>query len=370
MKVKRYIGNTAHEIMQKVKEDLGADAVIINTRSFRRKGWFKWFSRPMVEIVAAVDEQTKVYDSQIFPTGSGFLGKQNASDVTFQRLENRLEDMNSLLKNLIEAKSIEEKKQRFASAEVEYFYNQLLENDVHVNVVEMLIEKATELHENTQNSFEESLKLLILSILGKPQPISEISKERKVIVFIGPTGVGKTTTLAKLAAILSLKKDKKVALITADTYRIAAADQLRIYSDILGIPLTVIYSTRDIKSALNIYSDKDIVLIDTAGKNINDVSHHEEIEELVKESGATEIYITIASNISYLGYMQIVEKYKFLHDYKLIFTKMDEATAYGIILNLSCLAGKPISYITTGQSVPDDIELFDPEKIVKVLMGR
>jgi flagellar biosynthesis protein FlhF len=234
----------------------------------------------------------------------------------------------------------------------------------------MLIDRANELYRNGQVSFEDCLEKLMLQLIGKPQPISVTSGKRKIALFIGPTGVGKTTTLAKLAAILALKQKKQVGLITADTYRIAAADQLRIYSDILGIPLMVIYSPKEIKGALSVYADKEVVLIDTAGKSLNDKAQHKEIEELIALSGADDIYITIASNTSYMGYMNIINNYKFIPDYKLIFTKMDEAAAYGIILNCCCMAGKPISYMTTGQNVPDDIELIDPGKIVNILIGR
>jgi flagellar biosynthesis protein FlhF len=371
MKVKRYIGKTTHEAIQKVKDDLGNEAIILNTRNIHKKGWLKWFSKPLVEVVAAIDEYGLV-DTRLAAKQMDLrlLNQHSSGSVSLERLESRMDAMNDLIKSLIDSNSLTSKPSNQIEVESSPFYKQLTKSEVQDDIARMLIDRANELKRNGQTDFENCLEKLMLQIIGKPQPISASTGKRKIALFIGPTGVGKTTTLAKLAAILALKQKKQIGLITADTYRIAAADQLRIYSDILGIPLMVIYSPKEIKGALSVYSDKDVILIDTAGKSLNDKAQHKEIEELIALSGADDIYITIASNTSYMGYMNIINKYKFIPDYKLIFTKMDEATAYGIILNCCCMAGKTLSYMTTGQNVPDDIELIDPDKIVSILMGR
>jgi len=371
MKVKRYIGKTTHETIQKVKDDLGTEAIILNTRNIHKKGWLKWFSKPLVEVVAAIDEyglvDTRLATKQM---DLRFLNQNSNGTISLERLESRMDAMNELIKNLIVSNSNGNKSHNPSEGEYSTYYKQLTKNEVQDDIVRMLIDRANELSRNGHAGFNDCLEKLMLQIIGKPQPISVASNKRRIVLFIGPTGVGKTTTLAKLAAILALKQKKQVGLITADTYRIAAADQLRIYSDILGIPLMVIYSPKEIKGALSVYADKDVILIDTAGKSLNDKAQHKEIEELIALSGADEVYITIASNTSYMGYMNIINNYKFIPDYKLIFTKMDEAAAYGIILNCCCMAGKPVSYMTIGQNVPDDIEIIDPEKIVNILMGR
>lgn len=371
MKVKRYIGKTTHETIQKVKDDLGTDAIILNTRNIQKKGWFKWFSKPLIEVVAAIDEyglaDTRFAAKQM---DLRLLNQYPNGSISFERLESRMDAMTEMIKSLVASSSLTAKP--FDSIDGEYatYYKQLVKNEIQDDIARMLIERANELSLNGQVSFDACLEKLILQILGKPQPITLMPEKRKVVLFIGPTGVGKTTTLAKLAATLALKQKRQVGLITADTYRIAAADQLRIYSDILGIPLMVIYSPKEIKGALSVYADKDVVLIDTAGKSLNDKAQHKEIEELIALSEVDEIYIFIASNTSYLGYMNIIDNYKFIPDYKFIFTKMDEAAAYGIILNCCCMSGKPLSYMTNGQNVPDDIEIINPEKIVNILMGR
>lgn len=371
MKVKRFIGKTTHETIQKVKDDLGTEAIILNTRNIHKKGWLKWFSKPLIEVVAAIDEHGLV-DSRLSTKQLDLrlLNQYSNSSVSLERIESRIDAMNELIKSLIDSNSLADKPNDSSENEYPAYYKQLTKNEVQDDIARMLISRASELSRNGQACFEDNLEKLILQIIGKPQPTLVTSGNRKVALFVGPTGVGKTTTLAKLAAILALKQKKQVGLITADTYRIAAADQLRIYSDILGIPLMVIYSPKEIKGALSVYADKDVILIDTAGKSLNDKAQHKEIEELIALSGADDVYVTISSNTSYIGYMNIINNYKFIPDYKLIFTKMDEAAAYGIILNCCCMTGKALSYMTTGQNVPDDIEIIDPDKIVNILMGR
>lgn len=371
MKVKRYIGKTTHETIQKVKDDLGADAVILNTRNIHKKGLLRWFSKPLVEVVAAIEEfglvDTRLAAKQM---DLRLLNHYSNGSISLERLESRMDAMSEMIKSLVASASIVSKPIDLAEGEYAAHYKQLMKNEVQEDIARMLIERAKELSLNGQAGFDACLEKLILQILGKPQPITVTSEKRKVVLFIGPTGVGKTTTLAKMASILALKQKRQVGLITADTYRIAAADQLRIYSDILGIPLMVIYSPKEIKGALNVYADKDVVLIDTAGKSLNDKAQQKEIEELIALSEVDEIYIAIAANTSYSGYMNVINNYKFIPDYKFIFTKMDEAAAYGIILNCCCMSGKPLSYMTTGQNVPDDIEVISPEKIINMLMGR
>jgi len=206
--------------------------------------------------------------------------------------------------------------------------------------------------------------------MGKPEMIGP-PKEGKpsVIIFVGPTGVGKTTTLAKIAANYLLNHKKSVGLITADTYRIAAVEQLKTYAEILGIPVSVVYSASDMSDAVNQYSDKDIILIDTAGRSHRNKAQFEEMKAMVIASGADEVYLVLSSTTSIRSCREIISNYDFLKDYKLIFTKTDEAPVLGIILNIRFITGKKLSYITTGQNVPDDIEIVNVDKITKSLIG-
>lgn len=370
MKIKRYIANSAHEAIQKVKEELGSEAIILNTRLVPKKGWLKWFAKPFVEVVAAIDEYN-LKDGR-FPSKLPELGSfaNNVNSSAIEKLESRLDAMSELIKNLTANKDDSSNGVSKISAIQNEAYKLLLKNEVHDDIAKMLIEKASDIANSNKTDVYSGLEKLIKQVIGKPQEIVIKPNSRKIILFVGPTGVGKTTTLAKLAAILAIKQQKKVGLITADTFRIAAADQLRTYADIIGIPLTVIYSPKEVKGALNIFEERDVVLIDTAGRSLVDKVQHKEIEELIALSGADEVYVAISSNTSYLGYMNVIHNYNFLPDYKLIFTKMDEAASFGFIVNCCCMSGKAVSYITTGQNVPDDIELINPEQVVRQLLGR
>jgi flagellar biosynthesis protein FlhF len=207
-------------------------------------------------------------------------------------------------------------------------------------------------------------------LLGKSETIDmKKTGGPTVVMFVGPTGVGKTTTLAKIAANYLLNQKKNVGLITADTYRIAAVEQLKTYAEILGIPVKVAYSPVDIRDAVSEYSDKDLVLIDTAGRSHNNKSQFEELKAMINASGADEVYLVMSATTSIRNCREILVAYDFIKDYKLIFTKTDEAPVLGIILNVRYLTGKRLSYITNGQNVPDDIEVANVEKITKNLIG-
>ncbi|MCX7842610.1 MAG: 50S ribosome-binding GTPase, partial [Clostridia bacterium] len=207
-------------------------------------------------------------------------------------------------------------------------------------------------------------------ILGKPETL-KLREDGKptVVILIGPTGVGKTTTLAKIAASYALNHKKKVGMITADTYRIAAVEQLKTYAEILGMPVTVIYSPSEINQAIKMHYDKDIILIDTAGRSHKNQAQFEELKAMVQAAEADEIYLLLSATTSVRNCREILGNYSCFKDYKLIFTKLDETPITGIILNSRYMTNKSLSYITTGQSVPDDIEVANVDRITKNLLG-
>ena len=211
---------------------------------------------------------------------------------------------------------------------------------------------------------------IIAGLLGSPETIREKNNGKPVtVIFVGPTGVGKTTTLAKIAANYLLNKKKTVGLITADTYRIAAVEQLKTYAEILGIPVTVVYTPAEMKEAVGLHADKDLILIDTAGRSHKNKAQFEELKALIAASEADEVYLVLSAVTSPRNCREILNHYSFLKEYKLLFTKTDETPVLGIILNVRYMTGKSLSYITTGQSVPDDIETANIDKITKNLIG-
>jgi flagellar biosynthesis protein FlhF len=167
-----------------------------------------------------------------------------------------------------------------------------------------------------------------------------------------------------------IREKKKVGLITADTYRIAAVEQLKTYSEIMGAPVTVIYSPNEIKEAIKKNEDSDLILIDTPGKSHKNKKHFDEVKDLVAHTNADEIYLLISASTKMKDCNEILKAYSFIKDYKLIFTKVDETESLGIVLNVVNSTGKRLSYFTTGQSVPDDIEVINVDQLSKKLLGN
>jgi flagellar biosynthesis protein FlhF len=216
------------------------------------------------------------------------------------------------------------------------------------------------------DAFEQVVRLR----LGEPDGIKLQRFKRTVAVFIGPTGAGKTTTIAKLAAKYAIHEKAKVGLVTADAYRIAAHEQIKTYSDILEVPLKTIYKPDEIITALQELDDTDIVLVDTPGKSPNDKTHQAEIASIIAKSGATEVFLVISAATGYKSCVMVADQYRFVKDFKVLLTKMDETMTSGMALNARALTGKPLSYVTTGQSVPDDIELFDSNAATRQLVWK
>lgn len=207
---------------------------------------------------------------------------------------------------------------------------------------------------------------------GQPNTIDLSGAKPKVVFFVGPTGVGKTTTIAKIASKYKVDYERKVAFITADTYRIAATEQLRVYANILDAPMSIVYSKEELNAAIEKLSDYDIVFVDTAGFSHKNAAQCEEMKKLidgVDEVFEKETYLVLSATTKYKDLVDIVNIYNDIAKYKIIFTKLDETTTYGNLLNIKLYSGADLSYTTNGQNVPDDIELFDTQKIVKQLLG-
>lgn len=398
MKIRRYLGKNTQEAILKVKMDLGNEAVILNTRKVRQKGLMNLFAKPMVEVLAAIDDDySSVKDrnsiksersgvkpvEKVQPASREYQEKpkDDEKDIKISELETKVNNMETLLQRIHDqlqaparktSAPVAEEKQQAYSKVLQLFYNNLLKNDVDNDIARKIIDQVNEkLGENANvNETASMLYSIISGVLGKPQPIT-LREDGKptVVIFIGPTGVGKTTTLAKIAANYALNHKKNVGLITADTYRIAAVEQLKTYAEILGMPVSVTYSPGEIKDAIALHSDKDIILIDTAGRSYRNKAQFEELKSIVLASDADEIYLVLSVTTSTKSCRDIINNYSFLKNFKLIFTKIDEAPITGVILNAKYLTGKNLSYITTGQSVPDDIELANVDKLTKNLLG-
>lgn len=383
MRIRRYIGKTTQEALLKVKMDLGNDAVILNTKRIRQKGFFKLFSKPLYEVLAAIDEEVKKSTVQKeIPSpkeenaANNIKLTENVSvkDDRIINLESKVSDLEGMIRKIylqVSNNDKEDTPQKQQSKVTELFSNTLTKNEVDTEVVEKILANVREkLGPNVNmNDMTAIIYGFITGLLEKSEPINLTENKPHKAIFIGPTGVGKTTTIAKLAADFLLDKKKTVGLVTADTYRIAAVDQLKTYAEILNVPVSVVYSAPEIKNAVEGLNDKDVILIDTAGRSHRKKNQIEELKNVVELAQADEVFLVVSANTRVRDFKEIIETYGFLPSYKIIVTKIDETNSVGNVLNIKYYSNKPLSYITTGQSVPDDIEVLNVDKITRCIMG-
>ena len=377
MKIKKFQAPNIQDAMRQVKEDLGADAVILHTRNVRRKGVWGWLGLDQVEVTAALDVKIK---EPILPKPSPKPVIKPADTIAqappvpkvddrIEKLENKLTSIEGALQKLVEQTKPKEDywgwdKERIA------VYNHLIENQVLDGLAYQLVSELPDDFEKAGTEDKKaSIKKVFNSHIPIASPITRGNGDVRIIPLIGPTGVGKTTTLAKIAAQYALNDLGKVALITADTYRIAAADQLAKYADILGLPLSVVYTPEEMKEALSSYSDYDFVFIDTAGRSPHHETHMEELGVILNLLGDAKVLLLISCNTNYTDMQDIVERFSLTSIAGMVFTKLDEVEKYGNMLNLIYHVNIPVMYLTTGQNVPEDIEPAEPERISDLVWG-
>ncbi|MBE0450163.1 MAG: flagellar biosynthesis protein FlhF [Clostridia bacterium] len=384
MKVKRYLVKDMNEAMIKIKNELGMDAVILNTRKIKSGGLFKFFKKPVIEVVAAIDEpitttrgikpqeQQLVQPQVIKPAEHSPVEPDKKLDTTINTEMLELKKMVQLLIEKVD--HIEHQGPVTDSRQIsqeDFYVDFLKQRDIQESIAKKILEivqRQISLSEKNHDTVINAMKVIAREYLGDIKTIDrDLQGKSNIYMFLGPTGVGKTTTLAKIAAKLTLVDNKKIGVITADTYRIAAVEQLKTYSEILGIPLEVIYEANELEEALYKFRDKDYILIDTAGRSHKSKELKSDYDELIKFLDSVKVFLVMSMTTSYKDMKSIIESYDFLDDYRLLFTKLDEATSYGNILNLKVVTGKPLSYFTIGQSVPDDIEVADKEKIIQYI---
>ena len=261
---------------------------------------------------------------------------------------------------------------------VKMLYNVLLENEVQEKYINQVLEdmdKVLQTSHSLDNLLSNVYQKMVLK-LGTPSKIVMGERRPKVVFFIGPTGVGKTTTIAKIASKFKVEEGKKVGLITADTYRMAAANQLQTYANILGVPLNVIYSADELLDTVKKQSreneDLDVILVDTIGFSHRNEDQKSDTNKLVNALSGyyeSEVYLVLSATTKYKDLVDIADAYMEFTDFSLIFTKLDETNCFGNIFNLRLYTKANLSYLTVGQNVPDDIEIVNAQKLVKQLLG-
>jgi flagellar biosynthetic protein FlhF len=402
MIIKKFQANTETEAIMLAKEELGKDAIVMNIKTISPKGIYKMFRKSVVEITAAVDENITYKPDRakpVIPTPAP--KKQLNPDIIYEEeesfgmsstnpnnnlsnetsaIEVKLNNLQSLLEKQMseKEKDVEEKKET-KSAEtnkniacIQLIYNQLVSNEVdekYANLIISEIEGNLKKDASMDNILASIYQKIVLK-LGQPRLIDTNGKTPKFVFFIGPTGVGKTTTIAKIASKFKMNDKVKVAFLTADTYRIAAVEQLRTYANILSIPLKVVYTEEELKQAKEEFSEYDLVFVDTAGRSHRNKEQRDDIESLINiiPEDEREVYLVLSATTKYKDLIKITEAYSEIINYNLIFTKLDETSSIGNLFNIRMLTEAPLSYATFGQNVPDDIARIDAQSIAKQLL--
>lgn len=387
MKVKRYLANDINEAMIKIRHELGRDAIILHSRKIRKSGIFAMFAKPMIEVVAAIDEPVAPLKEKAAevklpePVTSPVLEELPKANPEIETLKEQMASIQTILSGILTREPASQplvaipvpNGSEEGTKDHSEYYQILRDSDMtHENAIKILelVGRQITISPDNDKAVRNAMRITLKDQLGAPYTIGGETTSQKVCFFVGPTGVGKTTTLAKLAARLSLIDNRSVGLITADTFRIAAVEQLKTYSEILGIPLSVIYEPDEIVDAIGKYKDKEYILVDTAGRSHKNEEMQADLASLISRTSNSETFLVISLNTGYKDVVSILESYRFLGDYKLLFTKLDEADSLGNILNVRLASGKPLSYFTIGQSVPDDIEVADADKVARKLLGE
>ncbi|MDR6883876.1 flagellar biosynthesis protein FlhF [Bacillus sp. 3255] len=442
MRVKRYVVDSMPDALQKIRTDLGKDAVILNTKEIRTGGFLGMFGKKKIEVIAAIDnantapaaprvaqqpQPVKVpaaamqgqaarsvpYQSD-FPevpdvlapvsvpkapvavsaaseppaqsqaaqlqtavplTGQASTAYTPASVHTANRsvyqkddhLIDELKQMKEMMKKLTQASDVD-----LLPEPLQKLEQRLCDQEVDPALVRQIMEETlADFRLADEPVTDESARQLVRVKLGQlfqTNHSKRISPSTRVVHFVGPTGVGKTTTIAKLAAEQVLKYQRKVGFITSDTYRIAAIEQLKTYATILNVPLEVVFSPQDLVKAFHHLADCDVIFMDTAGRNFRNEMYVSELNSLLSTQGSSETILVLSLTTKYRDMKAITNNFnKFKLD-KVIFTKMDETDSYGAIVNVVHEFSLHLSYVTNGQNVPDDITELDEWQIIDMLL--
>lgn len=361
MKVKQYMADTLQEAMLKVKQDLGREAVILHTRRVKRGGILGFFAREVFEVTATLEARVAVTSASKQDQISSAMNENRVA-----ALEAEIHHIRDVVESVLQPQPMMKRETPFMALR-----ETLVRNDIDPAIAEKLIRDVSIQIPGGQDSLaaRKLLEKMLFSCLSRIEGIKLQQGRPKVVALLGPTGVGKTTTIAKLAANFALVEGKKVALITADTYRIAAVEQLKTYAEIIGVHIDVVFTQEELSDALACHADKDLVLIDTAGRSPKNEQHLLELQHLLRAQPDLEMHVVVSATTKPKDALDIVAKFA-PHDapYKVIITKVDESSTFGLIVNMMYNSNAVLSYLTNGQSVPDDIELADPEKLTSLIL--
>lgn len=382
MEVRTYRASTMQEALAMVRRELGPEAAVLHTREVCTRRLFGLVAGPrQIEVTASAGVNVP---SRLPPRPRGAL-EPAAAAAEAAALPRRAVDLAappddvkaqlSHLQQMVQElcrRTPSNPKHELPEALFRLF-TELIDADVNEDTARDLIERVR--GEASAGDLSDAVLLkariarLIEGELCVTGPIRVTPGRRRLVALVGPTGVGKTTTIAKLAAIYRLKEKRNVGLITVDTYRIAAVEQLRTYADIIDLPMHVVSTPREMREAVRRLECLDLILMDTAGRSPRDDIRIQELKAFLTEAGADEVHLVLSSVATTRALQQAAEQFAAVGTTAMILTKLDEATGLGSLLPLMRSSRLPLSYLTNGQNVPDDIEVAEPGRLARLVLG-
>jgi flagellar biosynthesis protein FlhF len=405
MIIKKFTAPTMTEALARVREELGTDAIILNTRSERRGGVLDFMGKPVVEVTAAVDsmpeppKRTGSRSSQVAPVGPAearqYPPEQPVSyqpppkaprarevvEVETKVLDDRVnidkivEDIHELkrsVKTLADTAAVGELDGLPANLRnlLSSMQNSGMDDRIAKRVVRQMLNELTGAELADPLFIRKKAAELILAGMGEVSPVVFAGAKPRIVAFVGPTGSGKTTTIAKLATDFTLNQGKRVSVLSIDTKRVDAVGQLKAYCRIINIPLFIAYSPDELPGLMPGIMGSDVTLVDTPGSGPLDRPQMIEMVEFLQRMVPQEVHLTVSVTTSLMEMNRIYENFGLLKPNRILFTKLDETDKYGTMISFAVMTRKPMSYVTFGQNVPGDFSLADPGDIVRKTLER
>lgn len=430
MRTKKIVADTMPLALKMVRQQLGENAIIVNTKSIKTGGIFGIFGKQKFEVTAyAIDKEKPSPQStkaavkkelkETVPQNHTNIvikpeGDEDGSSVLFKKphtlyqhysqnnkeLENHVPGISEIKENdkpLTESKTIENDKQlldelqqmrkmmmNFMMGEKQgvvmpegltKWINRLKKQGVNEEIIEYIVNEIMKRYNSLSDVSEEiilkEVREIIEDIINTRIPLTnKVDEGTRMINVIGPTGVGKTTSIAKLATEQVLRQKRRVAMITTDVYRIGAVEQLKTYAGILNVPFEVVRSANELEKALTNLEHYDLIYMDTTGRNYKELQYRHSIDEYLKKPFKSDHYLVLSLTTKYEDMQVLLDGFLDSPIKKLIMTKFDETTSYGSILNIAYSYPYKLAYITTGQSVPEDINETDAKLLASYLLGE
>ena len=367
MKVKKYVAETMIEAMKDIRSELGPEAVILSSKEISTGGFLGMFKSKKIEVIATLDPEP-VQKMGASPEAPKVDHTKTISTTNTGENEKILNEINHL-KRMLERQDTNKGKYIPVYAQM---LDYLTDQEVQPSLAEEIVDSVN-MHHETHDILPSTELVLRDTKREIEKRIFEASfhlnkqQEQQVIHFVGPTGVGKTTTLAKVAAKCMLRDHKKIAFITTDTYRIAAIEQLKTYAQILSVPVKVAYDQDDYKQALEAFASYDMIFVDTAGRNFRDETYVKELEDHIQVD--MKVYLVLALTTKQKDIIDIYEQFSHLPIKELIFTKLDETKQFGSALNMALNHNMRIAYVTNGQGVPEDLLQPTASMLTEYVLG-